>query len=241
MISTNFIKSVKLFLDKAPKDSYYRNLKIFKDVKEIDLSSKITIFTGENGSGKTTLLEAIATRYGFNREGGTLNYNFVTRESYKDMDKYIELVKGVSMKSFGYFFKAESFYNVQTALSEYDKGNNNGPTFGRDLSEFSHGESFIEFFSKYVDKGLYILDEPESALSPNNQIKLLCIIQEALKQDAQFIIATNSPILLSMPNTTIYNFSGEKISKCNYEDTDAYKITENFINHKDIFLDELLK
>ena len=133
MISTNFIKSVKLLLDKAPKDSYFRNLKIFKDVKEIDLSSKITIFTGENGSGKTTLLEAIATRYGFNREGGTLNYNFVTRESYKDMDKYIELVKGISMKSFGYFFKAESFYNVQTALSEYDKGNNNGPTFGRDL------------------------------------------------------------------------------------------------------------
>jgi predicted ATPase len=205
-------------------------------VKKINFKKPVTIFSGENGSGKSTLLEAIAKNYGFNAEGGTVNMKFETYNDTSELDQAITLAKGGKIRS-GYFLRAESFYNVAT---EYE----NLKPFGRGkkLAEYhamSHGESFMAYITGFDSPGLFILDEPEAALSPNRQMELLLFINKMVHKKSQFIIITHSPILLAFPNADICNFSESGIKRISYEDTESYRIMELFINHKDRILDNL--
>ena len=188
---------------------------------------------GENGSGKSTLLEALAVAHGFNPEGGTKNYVFSTHDTHSELCDAIRIAKGYRKEKWGYFLRAESFYNVATQEVEY-----------ADIAKYhekSHGESFLALAQNNMNpNGLYLFDEPEAALSPQRPLTLLMQIYRCAKEGAQFIIVTHSPILLGIPDADIYCFDNGRIHLCEYEDTESYQVTEMFINNRQMLLDRLL-
>ena len=210
----------------------------------LELHPKVTFLVGENGTGKSTILEAIATSYGFNPEGGTKNFNFSTMSTHSELYKYLKLVKGVRRPEDGFFLRAESFYNVATNIDELDKLGG-GPRIidsygGHSLHEQSHGESFLSvFINRFRGKGLYILDEPEAALSPSRQMAMLARMHELVQQDSQFIIATHSPIIMSYPNAIIYEIS-DGFKKVEYRDTEHYQVMKEFINNTERMLNIIM-
>lgn len=232
-----FIESLYMDWDKIPLDSYVREIAALKQLTELSFHKQITCFTGENGSGKSTLLEAIAIAYGFNPEGGTKNYHFSTLDTHSDLYEGIQLRRGWHKPEYGYFLRAESFYNVASKAQEYES-----TYLGHDLHHISHGESFLTFVQSAADAiGLYLLDEPEAALSPQRQLTLLLEIIETAKQGSQLIIATHSPILLGIPNVEILSFDDGELHTIAYEDTQSYQITSMFVNHREYFLKKLLE
>lgn len=203
----------------------------------------ITFFVGENGTGKSTLLEAIAIKYGFNPEGGTLNFNFHTNNTHSSLHHTIILDRGYRHPDEGFFLRAESFYNVATQLERYEKNVFNPYRYygGKSLHQQSHGESFLTLIqNRFNQNSLYILDEPEASLSPQRQLTLLITIYELAKQGSQFIIASHSPILLGIPGAKILNFDSKEITPIDYQDTESYQITELFINNRAGLLNKLL-
>ena len=233
-----YVNTLKIDWSQISQDSYLRRIRAISKVKKINFKKPVTIFSGENGSGKSTLLEAIAKNYGFNAEGGTVNMKFETYNDTSELDQAITLAKGGKIRS-GYFLRAESFYNVAT---EYE----NLKPFGRGnkpdgYHAMSHGESFMAYITGFDSPGLFILDEPEAALSPNRQMELLLFINKMVHKNSQFIIVTHSPILLSFPDADILKFTPTGLKKISYEETDPYKIMELFINHKDMMINNLLK
>ena len=230
------IKGLSINWSEIDEDSYLRKIDALKELNSLFFSKNITIFVGENGSGKSTLLEAIAIAYGFNPEGGTRNYNFSTYNSHSELCDAIRLYKGIKRSNWGYFLRAESFYNVATAEELYE-----GIDASKHYHQKSHGESFLQLVqNNFVGNSLYILDEPEAALSPQRQLTLLYEIQHCIEDGSQFIIVTHSPILLGMPNAEILSFDSGPIHKIEYEDTDSYKITKLFIENKEQLLNKLL-
>ncbi len=194
---------------------------------------------GENGSGKFTLLEAIAIAFGFNPEGGTRNYRFSTYDSHSELYEALRLTRGVYRPGWGYFLRAESFYNVATADDAYGREIGGVP---HHFHEKSHGESFLALArDNFKPNGIYLLDEPEAALSPQRQLALLFEISQCAREESQFIIVTHSPILLGMPGAEIWTFDGGSIHPCAWEDTDSYKITKMFINNRQQVLRRLLE
>lgn len=232
-----FIQSVLFDWDKISDESYLTNIDALYMVKKIDFVKPITLFVGENGSGKSTLLEAIAVAHGFNPEGGTKNYCFSTHDTHSELCNAITISKGYRKEKWGYFLRAESFYNVATQEEEY-------ADFAHPSEEYhnrSHGESFLKMVQNNIQpNGLYFLDEPEAALSPQRQLTLLAEIYRCASDGAQFIIATHSPILLGIPNAEIFSFDNGKIHTCRYEETESYKVTELFINNRKRLLENLL-
>ncbi len=228
----NFLRGFFIEWDDVDKDSFVRYIPALKDLMWLGFDKPITIFSGENGSGKSTLLEAIAVEYGFNGEGGTMNFNFSTYDISSNLDTSIILSKGARRAKIGYFFRAESFFNMATKAKEYGGGYTN-------LHEMSHGESFMSYFDYFSGAGLYLLDEPEAALSPQNQLNMFAKIVKMARDGSQFIIATHSPILLGLPDAQIYNFTKEGIKETEYEKTDSYVITKSFLNKREMFLKEL--
>lgn len=219
-------------------DSYLHKIPALSGLDELSFSKSITFFVGENRSGKSTLLEAMAAAYGFNPEGGTKNYHFSTYDSHSDLCDAMTLIKGVHKAKWGYFLRAESFYNVASAEAEYSRSGGT-PLF---LHEKSHGESFLAAVqANFKPEGIYLIDEPEAALSPQRQLTMLVEIVNCAKQGSQFIIATHSPILLAIPDAEILSFDDEKIHTCSYEETESYKITEMFIHDRDHIIDLLLQ
>ena len=213
--------------------------------KFIELSKNITFFVGENGSGKSTLLEAIAVNFGFNAESGSRNFTFSTTSTHSDLYKNIRLGKGLRPKD-GFFLRAESFYNAASYIDELDR---EAPSFhklidsygGISLHNQSHGESFLALVqNRFGDNGLYILDEPEAALSPMRIMTLMVEIDRLRRAGSQFIIATHSPILLTIPDSEIFEFSENGISKVHYKDTEHYQITRNFLENPEKMLKYLL-
>lgn len=224
-------------MEKIDKYSYLRKIKALKGLERLEFKKPITFFVGENGSGKSTLLEAIAISYGFNPEGGTKNYNFSTYDSHSELCDAIRVEKSFRRAKWGYFLRAESFYNVATQEIAYS----DGFTPSEGYHEQSHGESFLALAQSQLQKdSVYIFDEPEAALSPQRQLTLLKEIYDCANNGSQFIIVTHSPILLGIPNAEILTFDNGRIHACDYEDTDTYQITEMFINHRNQFLERLL-
>ncbi len=214
---------------------YPYNLAAVKDLHRLDFHPKVTYFVGENGSGKSTLLEAIAVAYGFNPEGGTQNFNFNTRRSHSPLADHIRLAKGFKPRT-GFFLRAESFFNLATEIERLDE-EAGGPKIisfygGTSLHEQSHGESFMTLLiHRFGANGLYILDEPESALSPQRQLAALFRIHDLVNEGSQFVIATHSPILLAYPDSTIYQCSQNGIETLSYEETDTFQTMKAFINN----------
>ncbi|WP_077843970.1 AAA family ATPase [Clostridium beijerinckii] len=232
-----YIKEIRLKKEIYKDDSYIKELPVVNNLISLDISSNVTFFVGENGSGKSTLLEAIAVNSGFNAEGGTKNFCFSSRETHSDLYKYIIVVKGVQRPRDGFFLRAESFYNVATEIEKLDLESSGGvPVIksygGTSLHKMSHGESFITLMTnRFSGNGLYILDEPEAALSPLKQMAMLTTINELVKKRSQFIIATHSPILMAYPDADIFVIDDDGITKTPYKKTDNYMITRKFLEN----------
>ena len=232
-----FIQGLTIDWNRVRPYNYVRQIPAISGIDTFTFHKPITFFVGENGSGKSTLLEAIAVAYGFNAEGGTKNYSFSTYNSHSELCEAMTISKGYRRPKFGYFLRAESFYNVAT--KEIDYSDDDHPSKG--YHQKSHGESFLAIAQDYMGAdGVYIFDEPEAALSPQRQLTLLINIYRCAQEGAQFIIVSHSPILLGMPDAEIFSFDNGTIHPCQYEDTDSYVITKTFVNNRQHFLNQLL-
>ncbi|HVI44235.1 MAG TPA: AAA family ATPase [Chitinophaga sp.] len=218
-------------------DRYPFNIPALKKLSSLKLHPKVTYLSGENGMGKSTLIEAIAVAAGFNPEGGTRNFNFSTRASHSALHQYINIARAPVRHKDGFFLRSESFFNIATNIEQLDaEGGGGAPVIdsygGVSLHEQSHGESFWALFMhRFSGNGLYILDEPEAALSPMRQMSMLTRMHELIQQDSQFIIATHSPIVMAYPDAVIYEMTTDGISKRNYTETENYRVSHQFINN----------
>ena len=217
------------------EDSYVRDIPALAGLDTLSFHGNLTFFVGENGSGKSTLLEAIAIACGFNPEGGTINYRFSTYDDYSGLARSLRCIRGPKAP-WGYFLRAESFYNVASvAMREYNDGRMT------DFHSLSHGESFLKFIQEGAEKGLYLLDEPEAALSPQRQLALLLHLKRTAEAGSQYIIISHSPILLGIPGARILSFDDGPVHEISYEETESYKITSLFLKNREYFLDHLLR
>lgn len=244
----HYLLEIQLLRDKVPSFSDYPfSLPVVSRLDKLALHPSVTFIIGENGTGKSTLLEAIAVGWGFNPEGGTRNFRFSSRASHSALYKCLRLVKNFRRPRDGFFLRAESFFNVATEIEKLDEAPAFGPPIvdsygGRSLHEQSHGESFVALLTKrFGGRGLYILDEPEAALSPTRQMATLARIHELVQADSQFLIATHSPILMAYPDARIYRISEGGLEQIRYEETEHYSITKEFLNNPKKHIDILLR
>lgn len=247
MISSQYVSRISLQRDKVDSfDRYPFCLPAIRSLEQIELHPKVTFFVGENGSGKSTLLEAVAVSLGFNAEGGSKNFRFGTRRSHSELHGYLRIAKGIRRPRDGFFLRAESFFNVATEIEKLDAEPGMGPPVidsygGRSLHEQSHGESFLALMTeRFGGHGVYILDEPEAALSPQRQLAVLSRLHDLVLDDSQFIIATHSPILMAYPDSTIYLCSNDGVSPVAYEDTEHFQVTRNFLANPERMLRVLM-
>lgn len=234
--SKQFKRQITLKRDRVPSfDRYPFSIPAIHGLSTIRLASPVTMFVGENGSGKSTLLEAIAVAWGFNAEGGSVNFNFSTRASHSSLLEFLLLERGLQRPKDGFFLRAESFYNVASEIERLDAvpglGAKIGGAYGpRSLHEQSHGESFLSLImERFRGNGLYILDEPEAALSPTRQMALLVRIHDLVAAGSQFIIATHSPILLAYPRAAIWSLEVDGLKQVEYESTEHYQVSRRFL------------
>jgi predicted ATPase len=243
-VSERFLRSVYLVADKIPDAKAYPfTIPAIRQMGELDLDAAVTVFVGDNGSGKSTLIEAIAVAAGFNAEGGSRNFNFKTRGSESQLHACLRLVRGVKRPRDGFFLRAESFFNVATEVENLDTDGTLIDSYGgRSLHEQSHGESFMALAeNRFRDHGLYLLDEPEAALSPQRQLSFMAIIHHLVTHGSQLVMATHSPILMAYPGALIYQLGSDGISRIAYEGTEHYQITRAFLNNRDSFLRKLFE
>ncbi len=233
----------------ADQEGYPFSLPAVRLLSRLELSAPVTFFVGENGTGKSTLLEAIAVNSGFNPEGGSKNFNFSTAQTHSVLHEYLTLVKGPYRPKDGFFLRAESFYNVSSEIERLSESglkeppsvffNNYG---GRSLHQQSHGESFLSLVNeRFWGDGLYILDEPESALSPMRQLALLRRMDDLVKGGSQFIVATHSPILLAYPGAEIFVLTESGMELTPYKETEHYAITRESLNNPERMLGRLFE
>lgn len=231
----------KIIVKPVEDGSYLCDLPVIRHLNragELDLDHDVIFLVGENGTGKSTLIEAIAVRAGFNAEGGSKHFSFSTKQTVSHYSEHLTIVKSAYEKD-GFFLRAESFYNVASQVE--DLGLNLQGYGGIPLHEQSHGESFLALVQhRFRGDGLYILDEPESALSPMRQLTLLVEFERLVRQHSQLIIATHSPILLAYPDAVIYQLTERGIERVSYEETEHYTITKRFLNHPRQWLNHLL-
>lgn len=242
MLENYFINHIEL--DAAHineiENSYLKNVlsvRYLLNGNSLYFDNSVTFIIGENGSGKSTLLEAIAVAYGFNPEGGTINMSFSTHSSHSDLYKYLRVGKQNHAKD-GFFLRAEGFYNVASHIDELDHEDIpfaaplKSSYGGISLHEQSHGESFLATVqNRFSGNGLYILDEPEAALSPMKLLTLLAEIRYLTDKNSQFIISTHSPILMAYPNAKIYEIKPDGIHSVSYKDTEHYQVTKSFLDN----------
>ncbi|WP_408585127.1 AAA family ATPase [Paraburkholderia tropica] len=246
IISSQFISHVHLKRDSVPTPFQYPfDLPAIRSLDTLEFHPKVTYFVGENGSGKSTLLEAIAVSMGYNAEGGSRNLRFQTRNTHSSLESKLRISKGFRRPQTGYFLRAESFYNVASSLDQMEEDPLTAGVLasygGRSLHAQSHGESFLSLvMNRFGPDGLYLLDEPEAALSPQRQLSLLAHIHQLVQGRSQFIIATHSPILMAYPDAWIYQFDGEGIRRIAYEDTEHYRVTRDFLLNPTRMLNVLL-
>ncbi|MDN4492628.1 AAA family ATPase [Ureibacillus aquaedulcis] len=245
---SQYIKSIYLKREHiSSNDCFPFNLPFIQNFQELNFHPNITYIIGENGMGKSTLLEGIAIAFGFNPEGGTLNFNFSSYDSHSNLDEYLGLVKGVNRAKDHFFFRAETFYNVATNIEVLDQEPGTGRKIidsygGKSLHEQSHGESFFSaFIERFQGNGLYILDEPEAALSPLRQMSMLARINELINEGSQFIISTHSPVIMAYPNAKIIQLTEEGMRESRLEETLHYSLMKQFFEDKDQLLHHLFR
>lgn len=234
-----YLISVILDRDNVPSfEDYPFCIPAIRNLRELEFHPKVTYFVGDNGTGKSTLLEAIAVAAGFNPEGGSRDFNFSTRESHSELYDHVRLKRGIRRPTDGYFLRAESFFNLATEVDSLGVAFAYG---GTSLHEQSHGESFMSLLTKrFRGNGLYLLDEPEAALSPSRQLGVLTRMHDLIEKNSQFVIVTHSPILMAYPDSTIYLFSDDAIMPIDYTETEHYTITRDFLNRREAMLRVLL-
>ncbi len=210
----------------------------FREGLDLELRSKVTFFVGENGSGKSTLLEAVAKCCGFNVHGGGRDQQARSDDDADNLAGALRL-SWLPKVTEGFFMRAESFFNFATYIDQVSTLERYG---GRPLHQQSHGESFLALFVNRFDRGIYILDEPEAALSPQRQLTFLKVIHD-LEADgqAQFLIASHSPILLAYPNATLLSLDGGALRQIRYTETEHYKLTKEFLDSPDRFFKHLFE
>lgn len=233
-----YLRQVRLLTEKYPnRKEYPFSIPALQNLESLSFDKNITFFVGENGSGKSTLLEAIAYQCDFHTAGGGRHNYYEVDASDAPLGEYIQL-SWLPKITNGFFLRAETFYQF---ASHIDSINGTGSYGGRSLHAQSHGESFLSLFrNRFGHKAIYLLDEPEAALSPARQLSLLRVMKD-LERSAQFIIATHSPILLAFPGAQIYNFDQSPIATTSYEQTLHYQITKRFLENKEAMLAELFR
>lgn len=235
-----FLLSATLMREQVPDfDAYPFSIPVVRALRTLRFHPKVTYLIGENASGKSTLIEALAIALGFNPEGGTKRFSFATRPSESKLHEYLRVARGPGRPKAGFFLRAESFFNVASRVDEYPEiwhlyG-------GRSLHEQSHGESFLALATnRFQPDGLYLLDEPEAALSLRGCLALLRRMHDLLEAGSQFVVATHSPIVLAYPGAWIYELSEEGMRRVTYEETDNVRLTRSFLDGPERFLRHLL-
>jgi predicted ATPase len=219
--------------------AYPFSLPVVRSLKSLKFHPRVTFLVGENGSGKSTLIEALAVAWGFNAEGGSKDHRFETHASHSILHQFIRPIR--DPKAYvhdGFFLRAESFFNVATFLEQTGGKRYDGKSF----HEQSHGEAFFSLFdNRLMGDGLYIMDEPEAALSPQRQLSFLARLHDLVLARSQLIIATHSPIILGYPDAWIYQASEQGLERVEYEDTEHYQITRGFLNRRETYLKVLME
>ena len=230
-----FLRSAE-FAWPRERDEFPFNIPAFRELKRLSFHPAVTFFIGENGSGKSTLLEALAVKAGFSVEGGWKRGASEDVAASSGLDHHISLARG-GYPGDGWFLRAETFYNVATDLEE------RGSTYqGKTLHAQSHGEAFLALLNhRLVGDGLYFFDEPEAALSPQRQLAVLTLLHRLIRHQSQLVIATHSPILLAYPHARIYEFSERGIHPIDYEETEHFRVTRDFLAQRERIVDLLLR
>jgi predicted ATPase len=238
-----FLKSVSLRRELIESfDAFPFNIPAVKHLTTIELDKNVTFFVGENGTGKSTLLEAIAVAEGFNPEGGSRHAMFKTEDTHaSDLPRKLQIGRNKIPRGDSFFLRAESFYNLSTYVDQLGFPPDKNPYGAIPLHEQSHGEAFLTLISiRFSGNGLYLMDEPEAALSPQRQLTFLAALHDLVQRGGQFVIATHSPILMAYPQAVILQFSEQGIAPIAYEETEHYKVTRAFLTRTDMMLKELL-
>lgn len=248
MMDDLYIREVRISKE-IPKNNYLNRLPVVQSLRELgslEFHKKVTFIVGENGIGKSTLIEGLAVAMGFNPEGGTVNFNFSTQDSHSDLHDYLTVSRGYRKHRDGFFLRAECFYNVASNIDELDGEPSFGPKLitnygGISLHKQSHGESFMALVeNRFRGNGLYILDEPEAALSPMRLMRLMVCMQQLVKENSQFIISTHSPILMTFPDAEMLEITEDGIRPVDYKDTEHYIVTKRFMDAPEKMVEELL-
>jgi predicted ATPase len=243
----HYVLAVKLRRETVRSfDEYPFSLPVVRHLDTLELHPAVTFLVGENGSGKSTLLEALAVAWGFNPEGGTRNFRFGTRASHSVLHQHLRLIKSTRRPRDGFFLRAESFFNLATEIERLDAEPGGPPiinSYGyQSLHEQSHGESFFAvMMHRFGGHGLYVLDEPEAALSPSRQLAMISRLHQLVGMRSQFVIATHSPILMAYPNSRIYQISANGLEHVSWQDTEHYIVAKRFLNDPEKQLSRLLE
>lgn len=241
-----FLKEVRFNWSRVEEEgSYPFNIPALRNMQSISMDRNVVFLVGENGTGKSTFLEALAKACGFSTISGNRNHQLVDYRGDFSLADILTLSWLPKVEK-GFFLRAESFFNFANYLDDLAEEYGGGvysPYGGKSLLRQSHGESFLALFNNsFLRKGIYLLDEPEAALSPQRQLAFLRTIWELESAgNAQFIIATHSPILLAYPNSIIYSFAAEGIKQMTYQETEHYQLTRDFLNNPGLFLNKLLQ
>jgi predicted ATPase len=235
MMNRRFLLYLELVRDGVANWSAYPfTIPAIAGLERLQFNPEVTFLVGENGSGKSTLLEAIAIRAGFNPEGGGKNFRSSHRPSESPLHEHVRVARGAPRERNGFFLRAETMFNVSTEAEDYvDYG-------WEKLHEMSHGEAFLWVtVNRFRDKGLFLLDEPEAALSPSRQLALLARIHQLVLAGSQFVISTHSPIILAYPRATIFQLDRTGIHSVRYQETEHYAVTKSFLMNPDAMLERL--
>ena len=228
-MDVTYLRSATLSDDDGQADGYPFDLPAVRALTDVEFGT-VTVFVGDNGTGKSTVVEALAIAAGFNAEGGSRNLQFETYATHSPLATNLRLT-WARRPQWGWFLRAETFYGMATHIH-----GDNHPQYGvaalfPDLHHRSHGESFLTLIdSRMSADGLYLLDEPESALSFHGQLKLLATMHDACANGAQFIVATHSPILMSFPGARIYEFTDDGVHQVAFDDVSAVALWRSFLD-----------